>query len=276
LLVDWDDTLLPTTYLTTMGISWKTLASDVPTAVRNELRKYAYRVKATLSVLEGHGQVVIVTNAAKGWIETSCARFLPEIEDLIRSFRRISARPTEFEEDEEIDPKEWKEEAFCKLAAAHFANPIGQPVFSLGDARWERDAVRMTSTRLGVVSQSLKLIEHPSIETLEKEHVSLQEDGYLDELLGRADGFDLCFDPLDGPRPWIEQDCSDNDTEVLVHRRKSTESHTETPKSSKSTVSTATTASTTSGDDLPMARSLLPMDLPVADLLCRGRRIMAF
>ena len=42
------------------------------------------------------------------------------------------------------------------------------------------------------------------------------------------------------------------------------------PKSSKSTVSTATTASTTSGDDLPMARSLLPMDLPVADLLCRA------
>jgi hypothetical protein len=253
------------------GITHKTQASDVPKAVRDELRKYALRVKATLSLLEGHGRVVIVTNANEGWVELSCSRFLPEIEPLIRSFRRVSARPAGFHErNEEIKPKEWKEEAFVNEAMKHFAYPIGQPVFSLGDANWEREAVRMTSARLGVVSQSLKLLEHPSIEALEEVHVSLQEDGYLEKLLRRKDSFDLYFDLLDGPKPYVldpETRPTEQQSDPRTETPKSSKSDspTETPKSCKSTGSTSTRAST-SGGDVPIS--------PYA-ALC-GRQVMTF
>ena len=37
----------------------------------------------------------------------------------------------------------------------------------------------------------------------EEVHVSLQEDGYLENLLRRKDSFDLYFDLLDGPKPYV-------------------------------------------------------------------------
>jgi hypothetical protein len=236
IIIDWDDTIFPTSHLIQLGITHYTRPSEIPPALRDALRKYALRVKGTFELLESYGQVVIVTNAKKGWIETSCAHFLPEIEPLVRTFRRISAQPADFHDLEDSKPHEWKEEAFVAVAKAHYADPGLRPVFSLGDALYEREALLRTAERLGVVAQSVKLLDHPSLETLEAEHASLQDDGYLSELLGRLDGFDLYFDVLDGPRPWEER--------------------ADTPKSQMSTASTnsagaSTTASETSQSAMP-------------------------
>jgi hypothetical protein len=237
IIIDWDDTVFPTSYLIQMGITHYTQPHEIPPVLRDALRKYALRVKGTFEILEAHGQVAIVTNAKRGWIETSCAHFLPEIEPLVRSFRRISAQPLELDELEDPKPHEWKEEAFVAIAKAHYKDPALRPVFSLGDALYEREALLRTSDRLGVVPQSVKLLDHPSLETLEAEHASLQDDGYLQELLSRLDGFDLYFDVLDGPRPWEER--------------------ADTPKSQMSAASTnsagttSTTASATSQCALP-------------------------
>ena len=61
----------------------------------------------------------------------------------------------------------------------------------------------------------------------EEVHVSLQEDGYLEKLLRRKDSFDLYFDLLDGPKPYVL------DPEMRRTEQQS-DPRTETPKSSKS------------------------------------------
>lgn len=267
IIVDWDDTIFPTTFLVAMGITHNTRPSDVPKELRDALRKYAYRVKATFELLQEHGKVVIVTNARKGWIELSCANFLPEIEPLVRSFRRISAQPVEYNGDPK--PDEWKEEAFAEVAQKHFADPAGQPVFSLGDAMYEREALLRTSARLGFVPQNMKLLTQPSLELLEAEHASLLEDGYLRELLGRVDGFDLYFDILDGPKPFSELiEAFAADLELHHSEQKAVDpsaKETDTPKSSKSVASTSsTTASTASSTASGFVES-------TAELLIEGR-----
>jgi hypothetical protein len=258
IIVDWDDTVLPTTFLTQLGIGHNAKAHQVPPAVRNALRKYAYRVKETFKLFEEHGKVVIVTNARLGWIEMSCSTFLPEIEALVRSFPRISAQPAVFTEDEEIIPAKWKEEAFVTLAQKHFGDPAGQCVFSLGDAAYEREALRRTADLLGVVAQSVKLLDHPSLDGLDAEHASLQDDGHLQALLSRADGFDLYYDVLDGPKPFLEyaegRRSSKACEELLQTEQKvpdlgappPSDVDDDTPKSQKSTASTCSTASTSS------------------------------
>jgi hypothetical protein len=293
LIVDWDDTIFPTTFMAQMGIAHNARPSDVPTVARDALRKYAYRVKETFKLLESHGRVVIVTNARAGWIELSCAHFLPEIESLVRSFRRISAQPPDISEGQELRPAEWKADAFVAIAQAHYGqdNTVGQPLFSLGDAMYEREAVHRTSERLGVVSQSVKLLDHPSLDVLAAEHASLQEDGYLEDLLRREDGFDLYFDVLDGPTPF--NDCALFGRDELCgpcpetpHTgQKAPEAldlsrapDTDTPKSTASTISTAasTTASTTpSGSTAPLAFPLVG-DVSRSQLLSiRGRALKA-
>jgi hypothetical protein len=190
LIIDWDDTVLPTSYLATEGVLRS--ADPIPKGIRLDLRKYAKRVKATLQLLAAHGRVVIVTNAEEGWVERSCGRFLPELEVVIRALPRISARPFGLEESDEVNPQEWKADAFVTLAQMHFATaPAGHTVFSLGDSIYEREAVHRTSERLGITAQSVKLLEHPSLEELEAEHASLQN-GSLRALLGRVGSFDVC------------------------------------------------------------------------------------
>ena len=61
----------------------------------------------------------------------------------------------------------------------------------------------------------------------EEVHVSLQEDGYLEKLLRRKDSFDLYFDLVDGPKPYIF------DPEMRRTEQQS-DPRTETPTSSKS------------------------------------------
>jgi hypothetical protein len=194
LIVDWDDTVLPTSYLAYEGVLRS--PGPAPKPVQAALRKYAARVKETFALLAAHGRVVIVTNAEQGWIDKSCARFLPDLAPLIRALPRISARPfgwDELSEEERMDPSEWKVDAFIALAQMHYVKPAGHTVFSLGDAIFEREAVLRTSERLGVVAQSVKLLENPSLQELEDAHARLQ-DGSLRKLLSRADGFDVGFE----------------------------------------------------------------------------------
>merc|ERR1719271_83692 len=152
-IVDWDDTVLPTSYLDQEGILRS--PENIPDALWADLRKYAKRVEKTFEILSAHGQVVIVTNAKEGWIDATCARFLPSLAATISAVPRMSAQP--YEVDALDVPTEsrltaWKEDAFHMLAEMYFEEPAGQPVFSLGDSMYERNAVRRIGERLGVVA----------------------------------------------------------------------------------------------------------------------------
>jgi hypothetical protein len=66
ILLDWDDTIMPTTYLQRRGIDLMT--QEVPEDVAAALKAYGEHAANTVRALLLHGNVVIVTNAEWGWV----------------------------------------------------------------------------------------------------------------------------------------------------------------------------------------------------------------
>jgi hypothetical protein len=122
ILLDWDDTVLPTSYLAQKGIG---LDDPVPEDVAEVLANYAVHARATLEILQDKGHLVIVTNAEEGWVELTCSKFLPALESVIRDVECVSARSC-YEPQGFVTPVEWKEEAFAAVVQRHFADPSGQ------------------------------------------------------------------------------------------------------------------------------------------------------
>lgn len=78
-IFDWDDTLLCTSYLS--GFQFLELSEDAKTLVKN-LDGYAVRHKVNqhklLNKAKEYGDLYLVTNAAKGWVEYSSKLYLPK------------------------------------------------------------------------------------------------------------------------------------------------------------------------------------------------------
>jgi len=189
ILLDWDDTIMPTTYLQRRGIDLTT--NEVPEDVTATLKHYGEYAANTLRALLLHGNVVIVTNAEWGWVELTAARFLPAVEPLLRDVECVSARST-FEPKGFVTPAEWKTEAFAQVANLRFADCRGMPVLSIGDAKHEREAVHRLALRCGIVPKSVKLMVLPDVEMLQREHELLFDQVHH---LCTVDGsFDICVD----------------------------------------------------------------------------------
>eukprot|EP00913_Durusdinium_trenchii_P015699 g14753.t2 len=96
---DWDDTLLPTSWISQQG--WLNADGnlvDRPDEIilsREQqvlLQELEVKVEHTLLMAMRYGRVVIVTNAADGWVEMSCAAFMPGLRPLLDDIDIISAR----------------------------------------------------------------------------------------------------------------------------------------------------------------------------------------
>lgn len=189
ILLDWDDTVLPTTYIAQQQLS---LECPVPDDVKQVLDAYALVARDTLQCLKSHGTVIIVTNAETGWVELTCAKFLPALQGLVEGLERVSARSS-FEHLGFVTPAEWKTEAFHELVSAHQQRfPDAVDVLSVGDAGHEREAVYRVAQRLDIAAKSIKLVEQPDLAYLQREHELLQE--RLGDLLAHDGPLDVRVD----------------------------------------------------------------------------------
>merc|ERR1711971_406212 len=144
-IFDWDDTLLPSTWLQRQG-----LRLDDGSRVLHKLRERLADVERTaIDVIRNakmHGTVVLVTNAERGWIELSCQKFLPGLLPLLENVKAVSARTT-FESREVSSPLEWKLRAFEREISTFFGQErlscphAKKNILSLGDAVHEREAL---------------------------------------------------------------------------------------------------------------------------------------
>jgi hypothetical protein len=170
IFLDWDDTVLPTSFLAGHQIG---LDSVLPEALAESFEEYAKVVRVTLQVLKLYGRVMIVTNAETGWVELTCAKFLPGLLPEVAELPRVSAR-SEYEPRGFLGPAAWKTEAFAVQMQRHFGD--AEPnVLSVGDANHERIAVQRAAKRFDVEAKSIKFIEKPDLEMLSREHTLLQE-----------------------------------------------------------------------------------------------------
>ena len=155
--IDWDDTILPTSWLRACGLLAGTIAEMTESAAP-QISDSVRRILADLETLavdvietcERLGTVVFVTNSSTLWIPFTVRRFFPEkLAICMERFQFYSARPEEVEA-ALANPEtaksvyyvpsmgtQWKIERFKKVAAQGNFNDF----ISIGDGYAERVAV---------------------------------------------------------------------------------------------------------------------------------------
>eukprot|EP01016_Furgasonia_blochmanni_P042647 TRINITY_DN5678_c0_g1_i12.p1 TRINITY_DN5678_c0_g1~~TRINITY_DN5678_c0_g1_i12.p1 ORF type:complete len:413 (-),score=31.19 TRINITY_DN5678_c0_g1_i12:43-1281(-) len=170
IIFDWDDTILPTSYLQYTGYIEnppEDLVDFVP------LDEAATRL---LQRAMTYGDTYIVTNAAEGWVEYSSKLFLPKVSELIgiRGMKIRSAR-TENEEKYPGEPAKWKEETFMQLKGNYDLNLITNLV-AIGDSHIEMDAAQHVSKFFShPLTKTIKFRESPRPEELIKQQELLYD-----------------------------------------------------------------------------------------------------
>ena len=89
IIFDWDDTLLCTSFINPSGVYKNNPLSGPVLQHIKILEEVAIRM---LEVSIKQGKVYIITNAAEGWVEFSCAKFFPNMLHLLDKIEIISAR----------------------------------------------------------------------------------------------------------------------------------------------------------------------------------------
>jgi hypothetical protein len=229
LIFDWDDTLFPTTWLRQMGLSLDGSGPQPAGTQLDQLRSLAGSATRLLEVARDQaeasgGKVLLVTNAERGWIEQSCARFLPDLATALQGLQLVSARSDFAEEepqaaaallaagaDAEAAPSEWKRRAFEREIGA-FCRPeeerrraaeegeqqqtstanraCSAQVISVGDSLHEQKALFHAAKASPLFRpKSVKLMERPTVEQLQEQHQLLV--GCLWDLSAQEEEFDI-------------------------------------------------------------------------------------
>lgn len=189
-ILDWDDTICPSTYLASLGLRVDDPGS-LPIALQRQLEQLELAVINIMKEALRFGEVVVITNAEAGWVELSGRRFLPLVVKFLESsdIKIVSARTT-FESDFPDAPSSWKMAAFSQEVAAMFPNDDELNVLVLGDSMSERDAAHALSSRLpNSRVKTVKFVERPSIDQLMRQVQLVAQS--LPDLASYASSFDV-------------------------------------------------------------------------------------
>jgi len=191
---DWDDTLLPTTWLHMQGLLVDDTEDDIVASEmqQGQLQRLVTCALDTLSAALRCGSVIIITNAEDGWVETSCQKYMPALACLLSEVSIVSARSA-YEQHGIFAPSMWKRRAFESeinniLAAGADRTPLH--VISVGDSLYEQEAlVWATKDMHNCYAKSLKFEERPDIEKLIEEHELVSS--CLSDVVGHNGNLDL-------------------------------------------------------------------------------------
>ena len=177
IIFDWDDTLLPTSFLSPGGIfspNIKLTKDDTLKLI--ELEKIVYKI---LNNAIQKGDVFIITNAGKGWVEFSASRFYPNIIDILPKLNIISAR-AEYENDFPGESNKWKIQAFLDLQRI-FNVKLVSNIICFGDSLLEMQAGKILGSKFSeAFVKTIKFKETPKMEELLKQlSVVCQQFNYI-------------------------------------------------------------------------------------------------
>lgn len=154
IILDWDNTLFPTTWFMQNNINLKNSGQSI--SYFNQLDGILYKL---LKRIKEYGTLIIVTNASLEWIDTSSA-VLPKTRKILQKIKVVSARGNY----QAANPNmiEWKKMAFKDEVAKHNIN-----VISVGDANYEYYAlISLYNEQNTVLLKSIKFVDDPHHETL--------------------------------------------------------------------------------------------------------------
>lgn len=169
-LYDWDDTFLPSTYLSALGLRVDE-EIELPSQLVKDLADLETIVIKVLEEALRFGVVKVITNAEEGWVELSGARFMPRLTKFLeeRKVKVVSARSA-YEGDYPDSPSSWKTAAFAAEVDDSFPDVEQLNVLVLGDSLSERDAAHALASRMPTSCvKSVKLVERPTVAQLQRQ-----------------------------------------------------------------------------------------------------------
>ena len=170
-VLDWDDTLMPSTWLKEQGLTSTALADKfgITKEMVDACEEVAPHVERVIKKAQEYGKVFIITNGVHGWVEKSCEIFMPSIRNLVLSLPIISA--ADLYRYFSKDPISWKRMTFRRdlLDRAFGGMPrANRVVISIGDGYAEQEAARNlmaigSYSQVGLLSvRCLKIVESSS------------------------------------------------------------------------------------------------------------------
>ena len=166
IIFDWDDTLLPTSFLTPRGIFDE--KNELNQKDQAKITKLEESVRNLLSIAISKADVYIITNAGEGWVQFSAEKYYPSIKEILEKIEIISARG-KYEKVFPEDLKRWKIEAFLNIKKKLNDNLITN-IICLGDSVFEMAAGRiLASNFIHAVIKTIKFRENPKPEELNKQ-----------------------------------------------------------------------------------------------------------
>ena len=161
IIFDWDDTLLPTSFLSPGG----NFNLDITLSIcdREKLLKIEKEVYNLLNNAISKGDVYIITNADNGWVELSSNKFYPSLKDILQKIKIISARE-EFGKIFPGDMEKWKIHSFLNLLKSTKVKLVTN-LICLGDSFFEIEAGRIFGSKFR--EAFIKTIQFKQIPTLD-------------------------------------------------------------------------------------------------------------
>ena len=166
IILDWDDTLFPTTWVTSGNIDIKNIGKN-PTLV-SYFKNLDIELEELFKILINLGHVMIITNAQLNWINISStilpltSKFLKTNNKSLKPVEVISARAfaTPYSE----NPNDWKKITFEYIILNAYKNKKYNNVISIGDAEYEYNALvnlYNQDSKNYKLLKSIKFIKYP-------------------------------------------------------------------------------------------------------------------
>ncbi|KAK8803872.1 hypothetical protein WA158_001566 [Blastocystis sp. Blastoise] len=167
-IFDWDDTLMPSTWLVENVSDEKDLNGDVKKKLQN-IEDYVYLV---LSQIIQFSTVVIITNSEEGWVEYCCENFFNRLKPLMDGISIVSART--IYQDSFESPFMWKQLCFKEVISDYISflpSQCSYSIISIGDSEQEHEALNDCKNYCDnrTFLKSIKFLENPSLYHLRRE-----------------------------------------------------------------------------------------------------------
>jgi hypothetical protein len=202
IIIDWDDTLFPTTHVQNNNIKTKHIKKNIN--INTKLfKKLDTLIFNLLSNLNKYGKVIIVTNAAEKWVHMTL-KILPKTKEFVDNNVNIVSARDMYKKKFPNNAYEWKRQTFKKVVNSNFANKSQiQQIISIGDAEYEYRALidlynknnksnkSNKSNKPKRILKSVKLIRYPKIDILLDELEVLDKSVY--EICNNKTHMDLNF-----------------------------------------------------------------------------------
>ncbi len=142
IILDWDDTLFPTTWVTSNDINIRNI-NNTEKSISSYFKQVDIELDRLLRLLLKCGHVAIITNAMLNWINIS-SNILPKTSEILSNesgtfdIEIISARGSY--QNVSKDPMDWKKLAFEEIIKNNKFRKVNN-IISIGDAEYEYKAL---------------------------------------------------------------------------------------------------------------------------------------